>query len=400
MDSTVLEAVWRYHGLNAPGFELRWPSTPPAGASVMLDRLVLTGIEQYLDQRVHFSKQGVTVDVPVERMVADINGMVRAALAEVEVDGSFVGLSHGTIAQLRRVSRVDWSQATFSVDGGDDQDKYLAIYYYVRSQRQELERQLKVDLLPFATLELVPQGEERDPGRTVEVPTVCRTVFDDDNYLCALDLAMADTDKAVPDQQLTERLMANLAEKARAEAAAEPMKVRKRDRWLKAELDRINGRIDQIDQRKELWAIRDRIDAMEDRMNGLENDVEALRSGRGAGTSENPIAELSALTGRNIRIVFPKGGAALVQEHRMLLNEVFEQLARSPQDRVLITGYADRTGNADANMLLSERRAKAVQAYFIGRGIPADRLLLNHYGASRSDGPDADQRRVELEWLR
>lgn len=115
--------------------------------------------------------------------------------------------------------------------------------------------------------------------------------------------------------------------------------------------------------------------------------------------SDNPLANLSTLTGRNITVRFAQASSEIDADYRAILNEVFEQLARSPQDRVLITGYTDRTGNAAVNLDLSERRAKAVRNYLIARGVSAERLLVNYYGDSRSDGRNPDERRVEIEWL-
>src|SRR5690606_18821623 len=130
-------------------------------------------------------------------------------------------------------------------------------------------------------------------------------------------------------------------------------KVRKRDRWLKEELDAINERIDRLDQRKELWELRDRMDDMEDRITGIELEVGELHVGTG---SDNPSANLAALTGLNITVRFERNSTDLEPDQRVLLNEVFEQLARFPQERVLITGYTDRSGDPARNLWLSEQR--------------------------------------------
>jgi outer membrane protein OmpA-like peptidoglycan-associated protein len=83
-----------------------------------------------------------------------------------------------------------------------------------------------------------------------------------------------------------------------------------------------------------------------------------------------------------------------------LLDEVVRAMREAPESRVLVTGYADRSGDAAFNLALSERRAKAVRSYLLDHGIGAERVLLNYYGASRSTGEDAAERRVELEWTR
>lgn len=390
----LLQATWRMADGNAPAFDLQRPVAPGGDAHLSLDQLLLAAIEQYLDRRVHFAKQGVHTDLPVERMAAEIDGMIAQAAATFNAPG--LGLSEPTRRQLTRVSRIDWSQARFGVDGGDDQDKYLAIYYYVRTQRQELERQLRADLLPLAAVDvLVPAGGARpNPGRTVEVPTVCRTVFDDQNYLCALDLTVGDTQPVPDDGRLTDQLMANLAAKARVEEARSPEpKLRKRDRWLKAELDAINERIDKMDQRKELWALRDRMDGMEERIDALDARVDGLGTDGSAAVPDKPAGHL-------LTVRFAKGSTQVDAGSRAMLNEVFEQLARSPQDRVLITGFTDSSGDPAANLALSEARAQAVRSYLLERGIAGERLLVNYYGDRRSNGADPSERRVEIERLR
>ncbi|MBK6831956.1 MAG: hypothetical protein IPG92_15040 [Flavobacteriales bacterium] len=154
------------------------------------------------------------VDMPSAEMVIELNAMMSAAMENLGADVAFMGLSAPTRAQLERVTRIDWSQARFGVDGGTEQDKYLAIYYYVRSQREELERQIRADLLPLSTVEVL--GPERgSPGTTVKINSTCGTVFDDDNFLCALDLQLADTGGGGIDPELGNTLMQAMAQRAR-----------------------------------------------------------------------------------------------------------------------------------------------------------------------------------------
>ncbi len=403
----ALQATWRLPADSPATFSYQRLSAPVGDRALMLRPLLIAGIEQYLDQRIHFAKKGVTADASDERMLAELNTMASAAAKEFGASEGFSGFTEPTMEQLERVTHIDWSQASFGVDAGGDQDKYLAIYFYVRSQRQELARQFRADLLPLAGVDVLapePTGDAFSTGRGVEVPTVCSTVYDDQNFLCALDLGV-DTALHLTDGQLTDEVLASIAKKARQtldEPVATPEwqpKIRKRDRWLKAELDILNERIDKLDQRKELWALRDRMDDMEGRIDDIGLEVREIKA-EGVPASENPMAELSDLTGHDITVRFPRNLSTLDADSRVMLNEVFEQLARSPQDRVLITGYTDRSGDPEVNLLLSEQRAKTVRNYLLARGIEPERLLVNYYGDSRSSGRDPSERRVEVEWLR
>ncbi|MBK6371650.1 MAG: OmpA family protein [Flavobacteriales bacterium] len=395
----VFQAVWR--GVPGAGavFQIQRTAAPDDRLRLMLDRLMEAGIGAYLDARVHFTKQGVVSDVPSDQLADEIDAMVRSAAEDLGVPHAFDRLSEPTRMQLSRLTHIDWSQARYGVDAGEDQDKYLAIYFYVRSQREELERQLRADLLPLASVAVLGNAVA-EPGSQVWINSTCGTVFDEENYLCALDLQLADTGGGGIDPALGQRLMQAMAERSEdvTEDVVEMPRLRKRDRWLKVELDGIHERIDRMDQRRELWAIRDRLDDIEDRVAELTLEVRDVRSN--VPEEENPSANLSDLVGRNITVRFDRNSTQLNAEYRVLLNEVFEQLARSSIQRVLVTGYSDRTGDPDQNLRLSELRAHAVRNYLMQRGISAERLLVNYYGDSRSSGRDPSERRVELEWIR
>ncbi|MDQ3100164.1 MAG: OmpA family protein [Bacteroidota bacterium] len=389
----LFQATWRGVSGASSEFQFQRMSAAADDQELMLDALMENALGAYLDSRIHFSKQGVKSDLPALQLSHEMNTMISSAIGNFNA-AVLVALSNETIERLDRLVKIDWSQARFSVDGGNEQDKYLAIYYYVRSQREEFEKQLRQDLQDLSDIKVLGR-EPVDLGRTVQVGSSCGTVFDDDKYLCALDLQLADTGSGGLDVELGEEAIAALKSSSADGDQASDMQIKKRDRWLKAELDRINERIDKIDQRQELWELRDKIDDINDRLTGLEMEV---RDGREAG-SGNALADLSDLTGMNITIRFTRGSTVIEKEYRELLNEIFDQLSRSQQEKLLITGYTDRTGDPKVNLKLSELRAKAVWNYLLDRGLPSERLLINFHGESRSSQNDPSERRVEIEWL-
>jgi outer membrane protein OmpA-like peptidoglycan-associated protein len=395
----VFKAIWR--GVPGGNAVFQWTPTtdPPPGLRLMLDHLLEAGLGTYLDARVRFSRDGVTAELPAALLVQEMDAMVHAAAEDFGVPDAFSGFSTATREQLDRLTRIDWSQARFGVDGGAEQDKYLAIFFYVRSQRQELERQIRADLLALSNV-VVIGTKTADPGTTVQVNSTCGTVFDEENFLCALDLQLADTGSGGVDPELGLNLMRSIAERTEpAEApVSEEVRVRKRDRWLKTELDNINARIDQLDQRKELWALRDRMDDIEDRLTDLSLEVQEVREERGSVSNESSVERVKLSSTTIVR--FERNAVTIDPEYRALLNEIVEQLSRTTEERVLITGYTDRSGDPAVNLRLSEQRAKAVRSYLLQRGITPERLLVNYYGDSKSTGRNPEERRVEVEWLR
>lgn len=395
----VFHATWRFAASSAEPVFGFTPTDREATGQLHLDRLVEAAIGAFLDQHVQFTRTGVSTDLPAAVIADRIEAMARTAAAAFHAADLFPGLGTPTRDQLGRVLQLDWSQATLPIDAGGEGDRYLAIYRFVRMQRDELERQLRADLLDLSTVPVLGASAE-DPRTSVQVPSVCGTVFDQENFLCALDLSLAAEGGGAVEPSLSLSALPAPPPTEAAEPTLEQPRIRKRDRWLKAELDAIHDRIDRMDQRRELWTLRDRMDDIEGRLDDMQGQVDDLRSGKEEEPrSDNPLANLSDLTGEELTVRFPRNGADLGPEQRIMLNEVFEQLARSSKDRVLITGYTDRSGDPALNLALSEQRARAVRDYLLARGIAPERLMVNYYGDSRSLGRDPSERRVEIEWL-
>ncbi|HVZ71536.1 MAG TPA: OmpA family protein [Polyangia bacterium] len=88
-------------------------------------------------------------------------------------------------------------------------------------------------------------------------------------------------------------------------------------------------------------------------------------------------------------INFKSGRATLTTGSYALLDRAVAVLKDYPEVRLEISGHTDSRGNSDKNRDLSQARADAVKAYFIGRGIDANRLTAIGFG---SDRPVADNK--------
>jgi outer membrane protein OmpA-like peptidoglycan-associated protein len=70
--------------------------------------------------------------------------------------------------------------------------------------------------------------------------------------------------------------------------------------------------------------------------------------------------------------------------------------------KLKLSGHTDNQGDADKNMVLSEKRSKAVKAYLVKKGVPADNIIVEWFGQTVPIGdnstPEGRQknRRVEM----
>jgi outer membrane protein OmpA-like peptidoglycan-associated protein/Tol biopolymer transport system component len=91
-------------------------------------------------------------------------------------------------------------------------------------------------------------------------------------------------------------------------------------------------------------------------------------------------------------IFFDTDKYELKKESKAELNKLFGFLNNNPDLKIEISGHTDNVGNAAANKVLSENRAKSVMNYLIDKGINQKRLTAAGYGAEK---PIADNNTPE-----
>jgi OmpA-OmpF porin, OOP family len=83
-------------------------------------------------------------------------------------------------------------------------------------------------------------------------------------------------------------------------------------------------------------------------------------------------SEAEPLFGFNQSVIRP--------DQRGELNDLVASLKGAKFDTIEVVGHADRIGSTKYNQSLSERRARAVKAYLVGRGIPAKKIAISGRG--------------------
>lgn len=113
-----------------------------------------------------------------------------------------------------------------------------------------------------------------------------------------------------------------------------------------------------------------------------------------------PIESGQTLTLNNL--FFDSRMAIIKKESFSELNRLVEIMKKNPDLEIEIGGHTDNVGEEDYNMNLSNKRAKAVYTYLVGRGVDKARITAVGYGEAKpiekNDTPEGRQknRRVEL----
>lgn len=95
--------------------------------------------------------------------------------------------------------------------------------------------------------------------------------------------------------------------------------------------------------------------------------------------------------------------AVIKAEGRANLDSLIEKVKGLNLEVIVAVGHTDSTGPAAYNQVLSVRRAEAVKAYFVSKGIDANRVFTEGKGSAQPVGDNATRtgraqnRRVEVE---
>ncbi|RAI59309.1 OmpA family protein [Roseicella frigidaeris] len=114
-----------------------------------------------------------------------------------------------------------------------------------------------------------------------------------------------------------------------------------------------------------------------------------------------PVAPAPA-PARTYLVFFDWDRADLTARAREIIAEAAQNASRVQSTRIEVAGHADRSGSAAYNQRLSQRRADAVAAELVNRGVSRSEISVSAYGESRPLVPTADgvrepqNRRVEI----
>lgn len=101
-------------------------------------------------------------------------------------------------------------------------------------------------------------------------------------------------------------------------------------------------------------------------------------------------------------IQFAAGSDKILPVSFSVLNQVVKIMTDEPTFKLKIDGHTDASGNFDKNMELSVKRAAAVKAYLVSKGVAGDRLTSKGFGSTvpvadnRTPAGRTANRRVEL----
>jgi len=131
--------------------------------------------------------------------------------------------------------------------------------------------------------------------------------------------------------------------------------------------------------------------------------ADAADSSTPTAKTDAPKAEAAAAPAPLV-VYFDLGSTAIRNEDKAVLDHASRAFNEGKPIVMILTGTADRTGDAAVNLEISQLRAAAVLKGLIARGIPADRFQVLAKGETELPVPtnpgvaEVQNRRVEITW--
>lgn len=139
---------------------------------------------------------------------------------------------------------------------------------------------------------------------------------------------------------------------------------------------------------------------------GVNDDLDKCKDVAGPASNNGcPVVkaeEVSQVKEAASRIYFETGSARLKVSSNAALDKIAQILNTNTQAKLKVEGHTDNTGSAQLNVKLSTDRAAAVKTYLIRKGIAAERVEAEGFGASKPIANNgnaagrAKNRRVEM----
>ncbi len=93
-------------------------------------------------------------------------------------------------------------------------------------------------------------------------------------------------------------------------------------------------------------------------------------------------------------VFFPDWSGQLDHAARDVIKQASDRAKKMPNAHLIVAGYADSTGTKEADLALTQLRARRVADILIEDGVPASDIVIKAEGAQRVHG--VASRRVEI----
>ncbi len=380
--------------------------------------LVSSYLNLYIDRCAELKGGDVKLKNSKKETIRDLNNIVKGALDfyEYEKLKDFKGFSKMVENKIASIDALDFSSTDYTAGAADDDSKLRMQKFYLQKELSDLKLLVNMELGIFGegNLLIVSSSDETVIDDAAKQRLIKEyTSYDPKKPLDPIKVKLSDESMALINFKDTTIIGKDSAQQNAAttdnEFAAQVLKL------LEVNNSKLDGMQKQIDdlrnEQMKMWQQQqnDKNLTMQKQIDDLREMVFALvKMNSGSDVADGGRANLPPAKGegtvsnlpQSMNIYFATGSFALDAGSKLSLNEIVDILARSPSLKLIVTGYADKSGDTARNLLLSQKRANEVKVFLAASGLPQERFITKYFGDRDSRTETYSDRRVSIEFVR
>lgn len=370
-----------------------------------------TSLEFYIQQQIEIDDDKLVWAKKNSAIKQDLNTIVKSAIKYYnfkELD-AFRGFSDDVSNQIEAMSLLDFSSFNDFNKKWSEAEINRKKYVFFQAEISKLKLLLDTEIGKFSNENLLQFSSEEN----VEVSqafidsVMAANTYKAEDPLMPQDIEWSEATKKLLQQEDNSTLG---SKESNSDLTPFEKQILEMLTSNNSKLDMMQFQIDQLkaDQlalfQKQQEATNNQLQAQIDDLRGMVIELVKLSNNAELASFE----DLNLGSGANvaienmpssISIYFDKNKSDITAQYQMVLVEVVDIMARNPRLKLLLTGMADQTGNADLNLALSKKRADEVKKFLSRSGLSQDRFITKYYGDSQSKVESAVDRKVVLEFL-
>lgn len=373
---------------------------------------VLSGsLSFYVDQSASLNEDVLVWKKKPSEILKDLNSIVKSGIKYYQFKelNAFKSFSDDVKMQIDKMHELSFSQSTEFNRDWSEAELVKRRYIFFQKEINQLKLLMDAEIGNFSNHNLlVYAGSDQVEMNARYIDSLlASTAYQSDAMLGMKPSEWSEATKDLLSIQDESSLGTKSSNEALSEFERELLKMIESNN---ARLDKMQSQMDQMrnDQlaifQEQQKATNNQLQAQIDDLRGLVVELvrlnnspelasaaEGLESGGNLSLPENLPSSIS--------IYFEKNSSELNAASQLMLTEVIDILARNGRMKVLLTGWADQSGDATRNLELSRKRAGAVKSFLAKSGLKEDRFVVKYYGASKSQAENASDRKVSIEFL-
>jgi len=375
-----------------------------------INYLINEALNIYIDQSYRLTTTQLIFRKTEKEMINQMDNLVNQSLALFKIKTQFNGFSYDVVKKLVDVTSLEWGINEYLIMGDDQAERDFVLANYIGSKFEELESACHAEVNDFIQKNNIDISKDTYSNKQEELVRVSNEKYESADFIAPLEYTL-DWPIAAAAYELDFVFPKSFIEGYNAyvktSKKAGKQKKRKKDYTeeliavIKQNSAQLSALQKDLQSYNEAGIIRDREQnyALQLQISELQNQIDEISkkvNNQGALINNN-VKDKVALNKTTIQ--FDKNSTTLNSYGIVQLNRVFVTLIKMPKYKVIITGFADKSGNTDLNVYLSQQRAREVEKYLVALGIDTERLIVNYMGDLYSNSNNASDRKVTVEFI-